>query len=111
MGKRPNSDWLRAERQQELVRAAVKNILAEDGAGLALLGRLIKVRDKIDTNLPKSTEAAAHLYELLHKVKLPRTDMKVLAPATWSGLAADGTVRPNLGAIRRWVDKHFYKVK
>jgi hypothetical protein len=37
--------------------------------------------------------------------------MKVLAPATWAGLASDGTVRPNLGNIRRWVNKNFYKVR
>ena len=36
--------------------------------------------------------------------------MKVLAPATWAGAAGDGTIKPNLPAIRDWVDKHFAKV-
>lgn len=111
MGAEANNDWRRAERQQDMVRAAVRNVLQDDGAGLALLGRLINVRDKIETNLPKSTEAAGQLYALLHKLRLPKANMKVLAPATWSGLAADGTMRPNLATIRAWVDRHFYKVR
>jgi anionic cell wall polymer biosynthesis LytR-Cps2A-Psr (LCP) family protein len=105
-----NSDWARAARQQEIVRAAVKNV-EDKGAGIRLLGTLLNVRDKIDTNVPKTTEAAAQLYALLHDIKLPRANMKVLAPATWAGLAADGTTRPNLPRIRSWVDKHFYKVR
>jgi len=105
-----NSDWTRAARQQEIVRAAVKNV-EDQGAGLHLLGTLLNVRDKIDTNVPKTTEAAAQLYALLHDIKLPKDNMKVLAPATWAGLAADGTTRPNLPRIRSWVDKHFYKVR
>jgi anionic cell wall polymer biosynthesis LytR-Cps2A-Psr (LCP) family protein len=111
MGGSYNSDWRRAERQQDMVRAAVKNIVADRGAGIALLGTLLDVRDKIDTNIPKTTEAAAQLYALVHKMKLPKTNMKVLAPATWAGTASDGSIKPNLATIRRWVDKHFYKVK
>jgi LCP family protein required for cell wall assembly len=110
MGDGYNSDWKRAERQQEMVRAAVKQII-EAGAGVALVGRLLKVRDKIDTNLPKTVEAAGQLFALVHKLKLPRGNMKVLAPATWSYLAGDGTVRPNLSRIRQFVDNKFYKVK
>lgn len=106
-----NSDWTRAERQQELVRAAVKQVVERDGSGIRLLGRLLQVRDKVETNIPKTAEAAGQLFALVHDMKLPRSNMKVLAPAKWSGLAADGTTRPNLGAIRRWVDRHFYKVK
>ena len=111
MGSGYNSDWARAERQQDIVRAAVKNVLEEEGSGIRLLGTLLNVRDKIDTNIPKTTEAAGQLYALLHKMKLPKANMKVLAPATWSGLAADGTTKPHLSTIRGWVDKHFYKVK
>jgi anionic cell wall polymer biosynthesis LytR-Cps2A-Psr (LCP) family protein len=111
VGSGYNSDWKRAERQQEIVRAGVEQVLQKDGSGLRLLGTLIKVRDKVETNLPKTTEAAAQLYALLQKMKLPRTNMKVLAPATWAGTAADGTTKPNLTNIRRWVDGHFYKVK
>jgi len=43
-------------------------------------------------------------------MKLPETSMKVLAPATWAGSAADGSLKPNLATIRDWVDKHFYRV-
>ena len=46
-----NSDWKRAERQQELVRAAVKNII-DEGPGLELVGTLLEVRDKFETNIP-----------------------------------------------------------
>jgi len=106
-----NSDWKRAERQQDMVRAAVKEIIEDRGAGVALLGTLLNVRDKIDTNIPKTTEAAGQLYALLQRMKLPRSNMKVLAPATWGYLADDGTERPNIATIRRWVDKNFYKVR
>lgn len=110
MGDEYNSDWKRAERQQEMVRAAVKQVIGA-GSGLALIGRLLKVRDKIDTNLPKTVEAAGQLYALVKDMKLPRGNMKVLAPATWSYSADDGTVRPNLARIRQFVDNKFYKVK
>ena len=109
-GTQYNSDWKRAERQQDMVRAAVKNII-DDGAGLELVGRLLRVRDKIDTNIPKTVEAAGQLYAIFKDMKLRRTHMKVLAPATWGYLADDGTVRPNLARIRQFVDKQFYKVK
>lgn len=110
MGSEYNSDWKRAERQQEMVRAAVKRII-DDGAGVDLVGRLLKVRDKVDTDIPKTVEAAGQLYAIVEDLKLPRGNMKVLAPATWSYLAADGTVRPNLARIRQFVDNKFYKVK
>jgi len=109
-GTQYNSDWKRAERQQDMVRAAVKNVI-DDGAGLELVGRLLRVRDKIDTNIPKTVEAAGQLYAIFKDMKLRRTHMKVLAPATWGYLADDGTVRPNLARIRQFVDKQFYKVK
>ena len=105
-----NSDWKRAERQQELVRAAVKNII-DAGPGIVLVGTLLRVRDKIDTNIPKTVEAAGQLYAIFDKMTLRRTHMKVLAPATWGYLADDGTVRPNLTRIRQFVDNQFYKVK
>ena len=109
-GNEYNSDWKRAERQQELVRAAVKNII-DDGPGLELVGTLLRVRDKIDTNIPKTVEAAGQLYAMFEDMKLRRTHMKVLAPATWGYLASDGSVRPNIARIRQFVDKQFYKVK
>lgn len=109
-GRQYNSDWKRAERQQEMVKAAVKNIM-DEGPGIELVGTLLKVRDKIDTNIPKTVEAAGQLYAIFEKMKLRKTHMKVLAPATWGYLAADGTVRPNIARIRQFVDNQFYKVK
>ncbi len=111
VGRGYNSDWRRAERQQDIVRAAVKGVLEDDGAGIRLLGTLLKVRDKIDTNIPKTTEAAAQLFALLDGSKLPKANMKVLAPSTWASTAADGTIKPNLANIRRWVGSHFYEVR
>jgi len=105
-----NSDYTRAARQQEMVRAAVKGIL-DEGSGTALLARLLKVRDKIDTNLPKTIEAGAQLYALVEGMKLNKADMKVLAPSTWASTASDGTIRPNLSRIRAFVDRAFYPVK
>lgn len=110
MGGEFNNDWRRAERQQDIVRAGIKQVVEERGAGLALLGTLLHVRDLIETDMPKTAEAAAQLFALLEKLKLPASDMKVLAPATWAGLTADGRTVPNLPAIRRWVDGHFYRV-
>ena len=68
--------------------------------GIALLGTLLRVRDLIETDIPKTVEAAAQLYALLDDLKLPGDDMKVLAPATWAGAAGDGTIKPDLPAIR-----------
>ena len=110
MGTGFNSDWRRAERQQDIVRAAVKQILEDRGAGIGLLGTLLRVRDLIETNIPKTAEAAGQLYALLEKLKLPASNMKVLAPSTWAGTVGDGTTRPNLATIRQWVDSHFYRV-
>jgi anionic cell wall polymer biosynthesis LytR-Cps2A-Psr (LCP) family protein len=110
-GNEYNSDWKRSERQQDMARAAVKNIIEDTGAGVALLGTLLQVRDKIDTNIPKTVEAAGQLYAMFTDMKLRRTHMKVLAPATWGYLADDGSVRPNVARIRSFVDEQFYKVK
>jgi LCP family protein required for cell wall assembly len=110
MGGEYNDDYRRAERQQDIVRAAVKQVLDDRGAGIALLGTLLDVRDRIETNIPKTVEAAGQLYALLHDLKLPETSMKVLAPGTFAGMAADGTTKPDVAAVREWVDKHFYRV-
>jgi anionic cell wall polymer biosynthesis LytR-Cps2A-Psr (LCP) family protein len=109
MGGQYNSDFRRAERQQQIVHAAVRQVL-EEGAGIRLLGRLLRVRDQVETDIPRTVEAAGQLYALLARLNLPRANMKVLAPATWAGMAADGSIRPNLPAIRAWVGKRFYKV-
>jgi anionic cell wall polymer biosynthesis LytR-Cps2A-Psr (LCP) family protein len=111
MGGTFNSDYRRAERQQQMVRAAVKNIVEEEGGGIRLLGTLLNVRDKIDTDIPKTTEAAAQLFAMVQDLKLPKANMKVFGPSTWAGAHSDGTTRPNLSAIRRWVNRNFYKVK
>jgi anionic cell wall polymer biosynthesis LytR-Cps2A-Psr (LCP) family protein len=111
MGDLYNSDYRRAERQQEIVRAAVKGVLDSDGAGVAMLGAFLRARDLIWTNIPKTTEAAAQLFALLEGMKLPHADMAVLAPATFAGSAGDGTIKPNLPVVRSWVDRHFPKVK
>jgi anionic cell wall polymer biosynthesis LytR-Cps2A-Psr (LCP) family protein len=110
MGRRPNSDYRRAERQQDIVRAGIRKVV-EQGSGLRLLGTLLLVRDLVETDIPKTAEAAAQLYSILSRMRLPASDRKVLAPATWAGLASDGTIRPNLRQIRRWVDANFYRVR
>jgi anionic cell wall polymer biosynthesis LytR-Cps2A-Psr (LCP) family protein len=111
MGGLYNSDYRRAERQQDIVRSAIKEVIDERGSGVALIGTLLRVRDLVETNIPRTVEAAGQLYALLQKLRLPETSMKVLAPATWAGSGGDGTIKPNLGVIRAWVDRHFAKVK
>jgi anionic cell wall polymer biosynthesis LytR-Cps2A-Psr (LCP) family protein len=110
MGDRFNSDYGRAERQQDIVVAAVKAI-QERGSGVRLLGTLLLVRDLIETDIPKTPVAAAQLFALASKMRLPAANRKVLAPGTWAGSAGDGTIRPNLRRIRRWVDEHFARVR
>jgi hypothetical protein len=58
MGDEYNSDWRRAERQQDTC-AAIKHVLDDEGAGIGLLHAA--VRDLVETNLPKTTEAAGAL--------------------------------------------------
>jgi anionic cell wall polymer biosynthesis LytR-Cps2A-Psr (LCP) family protein len=111
MGDTFNSDYRRAERQQEIVRGAVKQVVADEGAGVALLGAFLRTRDLIWTDMPKTAEAAAQLFDLLKDLKLPRDDMKVLAPATYAGTAGDGTIKPKLAVIRDWVDRKFPRVR
>jgi anionic cell wall polymer biosynthesis LytR-Cps2A-Psr (LCP) family protein len=110
MGKAFNSDYRRAERQQDIVAAGIRKVV-EDGSGLALLGTMLLVRDLVETDLPKTAEAAAQLYAIASKMRLPASNRKVLAPATWAGTAADGTIRPDLRQIRRWVDANFHRVR
>jgi anionic cell wall polymer biosynthesis LytR-Cps2A-Psr (LCP) family protein len=111
MGGQWNDDYRRAERQQEIVRAAVTAVLEDRGAGVALLGTLLRVRDLVETNLPKTSEAAGQLYALLEDARLARSNMKVLAPSQWASPAGDGSIRPNLPVIRDWVDRRFYRVR
>jgi hypothetical protein len=110
MGKRFNNDYRRAERQQDIVHAGIRKVV-EEGSGLRLLGTLLLVRDLVETDIPKTAEAAAQLYSLASKLRLPGPDRRVLAPATFAGTVADGTIRPNLRQIRRWVDDRFYRVR
>jgi hypothetical protein len=110
MGGEANSDYRRAERQQDIVVAGVRQVL-ERGAGLRLLGTFLAVRDFVDTDMPKTVEAAQQLYSIASKLRLPASNRRVLAPATWAGAAADGTIRPDLRQIRRWVDANFYRVR
>ena len=111
MGSRPNSDYTRSERQQTIVLEGVKRALERHGPGIALLGLLHGVRRHVETNVPMTPEAAAQLFDLLSDVRLPRSNMKVLAPPTWASTAPNFAIRPNLGAIREWVNKAFYRVR
>jgi len=110
MGSGYNNDYRRAQRQQDIVRFAVRKVL-DEGPGLELLSTLLLVRDQVETDIPKTLEAAAQLYSLLSRLRLPASNRKVLAPSTWAGAAGDGTIRPDLRQIRRWVDANFYRVR
>lgn len=110
MGERLNDDYRRSERQQALIRAVVRR-LEQQGSGLRLLGTLLLVRDLVETDMPKTPAAAAQLYAIASRMRLPAANQKVLAPGTWAGTASDGTIRPNLPRIRRWVDAHFGRVR
>ena len=111
MGNRANSDYTRSERQQQIVLEGVKRAVDHFGPGIALLGLLHSVRGHVETNIPKTPEAAAQLYGILKDVRLPRSNMKVFAPGTWASSAPAYAIRPNVSAIRSWVDKTFYRVR
>jgi anionic cell wall polymer biosynthesis LytR-Cps2A-Psr (LCP) family protein len=111
MGRRANSDYARAERQQQIVLEGVKRAVDHFGSGLALLGLLHGVRGHVETNVPMTYEAAAQLYAILSDVRLPRNNMKVLAPPTWGSESPSFAIRPHVGAIRDWVDRAFYRVR
>jgi anionic cell wall polymer biosynthesis LytR-Cps2A-Psr (LCP) family protein len=111
MGSRANSDYTRNERQQTIVLEGVKRAVDAFGPGLALLGLLHGVRRHVETDLPMTPEAAAQLFAILADVRLPRSNMKVLAPPTWGSESPSFAIRPNVGAIRGWVDKTFYRVR
>ena len=111
MGTRYNSDYTRAERQQDIVLASVKRVLEDHGAGIVLLGLLGDVRKHVVTNMPTTAEAAAQLYALLDGVRLRDSDMRVMAPPTWAVSVPGYAIRPRVDEIRAWVDKAFYKVR
>ena len=111
MGNRSNNDYRRAERQQEIVHAGVTQVLEKTGSGIAMLAMLLGVRQHVETNIPTTVEAAVQLYAMLEKLNLPRANMKVFGPSTWAYTGSDGTVKPNISAIRRWIKKNFYKVR
>ena len=48
----------------------------------------------VETNIPKTPEAAAQLYGILKDVRLPRSNMKVFAPGTWASSAPAFAIRP-----------------
>jgi anionic cell wall polymer biosynthesis LytR-Cps2A-Psr (LCP) family protein len=111
VGRRFNSDYVRSERQQQIVLEAVKRAVDRFGSGIAMLGLLHGVRGHVVTDIPMTPEAAAQLYAILRDVRLPRANMKVLSPGTWASEAPAFAIRPNVKAIRRWVDKTFYRVR
>ncbi|MFV2064767.1 MAG: hypothetical protein ACC726_14840, partial [Chloroflexota bacterium] len=95
----------------DIVISGVRNVVDEWGSGVKLLGLLLGVRQHVETNLPTTAEAAGQLYAMLSKIRLPRSNMKVLVPGTWAYTDANQQLKPTLPNIRRWVDKNFYKVK
>ena len=111
MGRRANSDYARAERQQTIVLEGVKRAVDAIGPGIAMLGLLHGVRGHIETDMPMTPEAAAQLYAMLEGVRLPRSNMLVLAPPTWGSGSPSFAIRPSVGAIRRWVNKTFDRVR
>jgi anionic cell wall polymer biosynthesis LytR-Cps2A-Psr (LCP) family protein len=111
VGSSFNSDYERASRQQQVVLAGVKRAVDHFGSGVALLGLLHGVRKHVTTNIPMTPEAAAQLYTILKDVRLPRANMKVFGPSAWASSAPAFAIRPNVGAIRRWVNETFYRVR
>jgi anionic cell wall polymer biosynthesis LytR-Cps2A-Psr (LCP) family protein len=110
VGKEFNTDYARAKRQQDIVASGIRKV-TEGGSGLGFLGAMLLVRDLVETDMPKTVEAAAQLYDIASRMRLPASNRKVLAPGTWAGMVSDGTIRPDLRQIRRWVDANFHRVR
>lgn len=111
MGSRLNDDYRRAERQQQIVLAGVKRVVQDHGSGIALLGILNGVSKYVRTDMPTSAKAAAQLFDILADVRLPARNMQVLTPGTWASTGPAFTIRPNVSAVRRWVNQTFYQVR
>jgi hypothetical protein len=76
-----------------------------------MLGLLNGVRKHVTTNIPMTPEAAAQLFAILRDARLPRANMRVFGPGAWASSAPAFAIRPNVGAIRRWVNETFYRVR
>lgn len=113
-GDRPNNDYRRVARHPRIVMAAVGRVVEDHGAGLALALLMWRLRQHVATSLPATPAAVAQLYDLLKDARLVPADIVVVGPSTYAYTdesTALYTYRPNLRAIRRWVDRHLYPVK
>lgn len=105
-GGRPNSDFRRVRRQQEVVFWAGKTVLAR-GNGSNLTRLLGAAKGRIWTNLPKNAGGALALYSFVRNARFAQSDGKVFGPSRWASYVGRYTFRLKLGDVRWWVDNHF----
>jgi anionic cell wall polymer biosynthesis LytR-Cps2A-Psr (LCP) family protein len=106
-GGRPNNDFRRLRRQQEIVFWTIKRVRAR-GDGVNLTKLLGQAKGRIYTNLPKTVQGARALYAHAQGASFREKDGVVFGPSKWAtNIRGTYTYYLRLGAVRQWVDHHF----
>jgi anionic cell wall polymer biosynthesis LytR-Cps2A-Psr (LCP) family protein len=106
---RPNSDFRRAYRQQDVVLRTAQRVV-ERGGGPELRALVRRIRGKVHTDLPTTMEAARTLLGLVGSSRFAADDGIVFAPAGWAYADASTpaySFRLRLPQVRAWIDRHF----
>ncbi len=107
-GGRPNNDFKRLRRQQEIVFYAIKRVVNR-GRATNLSNLLTSARGRVYTNLPKNITGVRAMYDFVNKsgFRFATDDGKVFGPSRWSSYVGRYTFKLKLGDVRQWVDNHF----
>lgn len=105
-GGRPNNDYRRVRRQQEVVFWAGRTVLSR-GNGINLTRLLNAAKSRVWTNLPKNRQGALNLFAFVRNARFAEADGKVLGPSRWASKAGTYTYQLRLSQVRQWVDNHF----
>ncbi|MBX3030975.1 MAG: LCP family protein [Chloroflexi bacterium] len=105
-GGASNTDYRRLRRQQSVIFAVTKRVLAR-GSGSALSSLLQASKGRIYTNLPTTTSGALALYNVAKGSKFAAADGKVFGPRRWATYVGTYTYKLKLADVRKWVDRRF----
>jgi LCP family protein required for cell wall assembly len=105
--RKGDNDFNRARRQQQLVAAAVKQVLAK---GTDILPALLSIADgTTTTDLPLLR--VLDVYALVKTANLASVQGAVFGPRTYATGAGGTDFTPNIDVCRAWVQKHFPPAK
>ena len=106
---RPNSDFRRAYRQQDVVFQTAQRVL-EQGRGAELRALAQRIEGKIHTDLPTTLAVARTLFDLIGSSRFADADGIVFSPSVWAYEDASTpaySFRLRLPRVRAWIDRHF----